>query len=122
MTLKYVTPVLAAYILAFWHLDDQDNLRHIVGSGRKWWKETEDDLGGPLGMKKAKELSDPNSCMNRARPDEWTFVLLARDAAAPSTIRYWAAERIRLGKNNLSDPQILEALACANAMELEKRS
>lgn len=32
---------------------------------------------------KSEELSNPASCMNRALPDEMTFVLLARDAAAP---------------------------------------
>ena len=35
-------------------------------------------------MIKKKELSDPNSCMSKARDDEMTFVLLGRDAAAPT--------------------------------------
>jgi hypothetical protein len=30
-------------------------------------------------MKKFDELTDPKSCMSRAREDEWTFVLLGRD-------------------------------------------
>lgn len=68
-------------------------------------------------VKKSDELSDPRSCMSRARDDEWTFVLLGRDAAAPAAIRFWANERIRLGKNGAADPQIVEALACADAME-----
>ena len=68
-------------------------------------------------MRKAKELSDPKSCMNRARPDEMTFVLLGRDVAAPAAIRAWIAERVRLGKNNYNDVQIVEALDCAVAME-----
>ena len=62
-------------------------------------------------MKKFRELNDPGSCLNRARDNEIIFVLLARDAAAPATIRAWAGERMRLGKNRLSDPQILEAWA-----------
>jgi hypothetical protein len=33
-------------------------------------------------MIKSKELSDPQSCMSRARDDEMTFVLLARDLCA----------------------------------------
>lgn len=68
-------------------------------------------------MIKSKELSDPNSCMNRAADDEPTFVLLARDQAAPSAIRAWVACRVSLGKNSMSDPQITEALVCADAME-----
>ncbi len=49
-------------------------------------------------MLKRDELADPTSCLNRARDDEMTFVLLGRDAAAPAAIRAWAEERIRLGK------------------------
>ena len=71
-------------------------------------------------MRKSDELTNPESCMNRARNDEWTFVLLGRDAAAPIAIRAWANERMRTGKNKLHDPQILEALDCAAAMELER--
>jgi hypothetical protein len=73
-------------------------------------------------MKKSRELNDPGSCLNRARDNEIIFVLLARDAAAPAAIRAWAGERMRLGKNRLSDPQILEALSCADAMEAQYRA
>ena len=68
-------------------------------------------------MRKRDELTDPQSCMSRAKDDEWTFVLLGRDAAAPYTIRAWAERRIQLGKNMPDDAQITEALACAVAME-----
>ncbi len=68
-------------------------------------------------MRKTEELSDPASCMTRARPDEMTFVLLERDAAAPVAIRAWIRERIRLGKNLHGDAQILDAEACAKYME-----
>lgn len=37
-------------------------------------------------MRKRDELTDPNSCMNKASDDEWTFVLLGRDAAAPGAV------------------------------------
>ena len=57
--------------------------------------------------------------MSRARDDEMSFVLLGRDVAAPAAIRAWIIERIRLGKNMPDDPQILEAKACARAMEIE---
>jgi hypothetical protein len=72
-------------------------------------------------MLKAKELTDPASCMSRARPDEMVFVLLSRDEAAPEVIRFWVDERIARKKNVFEDPQIQEALACASYME-EQRS
>jgi hypothetical protein len=70
-------------------------------------------------MRKRDELTDPKSCMSRANDDELTFVLLARDMAAPATIRFWVVERLRLGRNRFDDPQILEALECARKMENE---
>ena len=71
-------------------------------------------------MIKREELSNPASCINRAREDEMTFVLLGRDPAAPETIRSWVRARILLGKNKLEDAQIIEALECARKMELAK--
>ena len=71
-------------------------------------------------MVKLEELSNPKSCMSRAADHEMTFVLLARDAAAPAAIRAWVNERIRLGKNAADDEQILEALHCANFMEQQR--
>lgn len=68
-------------------------------------------------MKKCDELTNPASCMSRAADDEMTFVLLARDVSAPATIRYWATHRVYMGKNTWEDPQIQEAMECANAME-----
>lgn len=50
-------------------------------------------------MKKREELTNPNSCFSRAGMEEMVFVLLARDVAAPSTIRHWVNERITCGKN-----------------------
>ena len=71
-------------------------------------------------MRKLKEVSDPASCLNRAREDEMVFVLIGRDAAAPVAIRAWAAERIRLGRNTDADAQIVEALACASEMDSDR--
>lgn len=73
-------------------------------------------------MRKFDELTDPTSCINRAVYNEMTFVLLGRDVAAPAAIRFWIAERIRLGKNTAYDPQLLEAEACARVMEAERQS
>jgi hypothetical protein len=70
-------------------------------------------------MKKKDELSDPNSCLNRAWGDEYIFVLLERDESAPKMIREWCAERIRLGKNKPEDEQITSALDMAD--EILKR-
>lgn len=68
-------------------------------------------------MLKSEELTNPKSCMSRAKDNEMTFVLLERDAAAPHAIREWIRERVRLGKNHFNDPQIIEAEACAKYME-----
>ena len=68
-------------------------------------------------MIKREELTNPNSCFGRAQMDEMLFVLLARDVAAPSTIRYWVQARIAHRKNTRDDAQIKEALWCAGYME-----
>jgi hypothetical protein len=72
-------------------------------------------------MIKSEELTNPNSCMSKAKDDEMTFVLLGRDAAAPDVIRFWCRRRIALGKNKTTDAQILEALACAEIMERSQK-
>lgn len=72
-------------------------------------------------MRKKDELTKEHTCMQPAHPNEMTFVLLSRDAAAPFAIRAWVAERLRLGKNAEQDPQIVEALECAVTMEAEGR-
>jgi hypothetical protein len=69
-------------------------------------------------MIKVNEIAIVDSCLNKARDDEMLFVLRGHDIAAPATIRAWVAERVRLGKNSLGDPQITEALDCAEYMEL----
>jgi hypothetical protein len=67
-------------------------------------------------MEKSRELSDPKSCLNRARPDEMVFVLLERDFAAPEAIEQWARVRVHLNLNQPNDPQIKEALEAAAEM------
>ena len=71
-------------------------------------------------MKKHEELLNPDSCLRRANPNEWLFVLLGRDIAAPGAIREWARLRCIYGKNKATDPQIKEALECAASMERER--
>lgn len=72
-------------------------------------------------MRKNEELSRKDTCMAHAHSSEMVFVLLGRDPAAAHAIHAWASERVRLGKNKADDPQIIEALACANTMEQEGR-
>lgn len=71
-------------------------------------------------MRKRDELTV--GCMARALEGEMTFVLLARDEAAPGTIRDWARRRVESGKNAPDDPQIVEAYKCASVMECERQS
>ena len=70
-------------------------------------------------MRKLDEIALPSSCLNRARDDEYLFVLLGRDIASPGTIRDWVRRRIALGKNKPDDPQMLEALETAAAIDAE---
>lgn len=70
-------------------------------------------------MRKRDELTSPNSCLARARDDEMVFVLLGRDEDAPDTIRDWIARRIRRGKNQPGDAQMVDAERCARIMEME---
>lgn len=70
-------------------------------------------------MRKRDEVMRTDSCFHRALPNEMIFVLLGRDPAAPHAIREWIAERIRLRRNNFGDPQITDALECAEIMEKE---
>jgi hypothetical protein len=72
-------------------------------------------------MRKKDELSREHTCMHSAHPEEMVFVLLGRDPAAPAAIRAWVSERIRLGKNINTDPQLTEAEECARVMEEEGR-
>ena len=59
-------------------------------------------------MKKTDEIADPNSC-------------LGRDSDAAATIRFWAGRRVLRGKNERGDPQILKALALAEALDITHR-
>lgn len=72
-------------------------------------------------MRKRDELTDPGSCLNRARDDEWLFVLLGRDISAPFAVRAWVEHRIASGKNRRDDLQIVEAERWAAAVLAEHR-
>jgi hypothetical protein len=72
-------------------------------------------------MKKVHEIAHPGSCWNRAGFEEYVFVILERDVTAPGTIRDWVLRRIKAGKNQASDPQIIEALAWADVVEARQQ-
>ena len=69
-------------------------------------------------MRKEQELRE--GCMAKAIDGEMTFVLLARDPAAPMAIMDWVRHRVAIGKNSPHDPQVIEALKCAEIMQAER--
>jgi hypothetical protein len=73
-------------------------------------------------MRKEQEILRSDSCLNKANPGEMLFVLLGRDLAAPATIKFWVAHRIKIGLNVAGDAQTTEALGCAATMEREQGS
>lgn len=73
-------------------------------------------------MRKRDELTNPNSCLNKAGDDDMIFVLIPSDEDAPDTIRDWVRRRIRRGKNQPGDPKMVEALENAATMERERQA
>jgi len=71
---------------------------------------------------KQEEIDNPDSCWNKAEPDEMIFVILARDKAAPATLRKWADERLAEGLNGPMDQKIINARAAAATMEEQFRA
>lgn len=71
-------------------------------------------------MRKDIELSDPNSCISKAKNDEEIFVLLGRDAAAAGAVAAWIELRIALGKNVRSDAKIRSAMEWIAKVRKEK--
>jgi hypothetical protein len=68
-------------------------------------------------MRRHEEIMDPDSCFNKALPDELMFVLLERDEAAPYAVEEWARKRIELGLNSPDDLKILSALQWAKTVK-----
>lgn len=60
-------------------------------------------------------------CYKNALPDEPMFIMLGRDKASAEAVRFWALQRIKLGLNKATDPQIAEAYECAAKIEGYKR-
>lgn len=67
-------------------------------------------------MIKHEEISNPDSCLNRAAEDEPVFVLKATDICAPYAILFWILSRITAGRNLEDDEQLKQAQALAADM------
>lgn len=63
-------------------------------------------------MRKADEIADPQSCLNRSAADEPVFVLCARDQSAPGIVQRWMTQAARDGVN-------ADKLAGAERLRLE---
>lgn len=61
------------------------------------------------------EMTNPDSCLNKADADEPVFVLRAHDRLAADTIRHWAG--LRLAQRGPQDHKAREALECADSMD-----
>jgi hypothetical protein len=59
--------------------------------------------------KKSFELTNKNSCLNKARSDEPVFVLLARDPVAAQIIRLWCAAALDFHGSEKIDDANFEA-------------
>jgi hypothetical protein len=66
---------------------------------------------------KRENIDDLNSCWNKAKDEEFVFVLLGRDKAVPTTIRMWAFTRVAMGLNKRTDEQIVRAYQEADEIE-----
>jgi hypothetical protein len=60
-------------------------------------------------MRKRDELSNPESCLNKAHDDEMLFIFLGRDRAAAAGVQTWIDKRIELGLNHPDDAKIVSA-------------
>lgn len=65
-------------------------------------------------MIKTDEISNEESCLNKAADDEPVFVLRAQDRLAPRVIRYWASRATVAG---VPAGKVNEAYALAAQME-----
>lgn len=73
-------------------------------------------------MLKHLELSTEHSCLNKAEDNEPLFVLLGRDESSVAAINAWISHRVSSGKNNYSDPKIVEAaMLCEEMMAFREK-
>lgn len=71
-------------------------------------------------MLKLQEITDPQSCLNRAKDDEFVFVLREKDPCMAMTIRNWIEARVLAGLNKRSDEKIKTAEALVIHLETNR--
>ncbi len=71
-------------------------------------------------MRKRLELSDPNSCINRAGDDEPVFVLRAHDPIATVAVRTWIEESMDRGFHTDRLDEARELLALMEQWRLDE--
>ena len=64
-------------------------------------------------MNKQQTLKDPQSCLNKAEPDEPLFVIRAKDPIGANTVRHWCAMAI----GSHEPEKIADARKVADAMD-----
>lgn len=68
-----------------------------------------------MNVQKADEITNPNSCLSKAAPDEPIFVLRAQDVFAASLVREWANRAWKPDGSNSA--KIAEARELADWMD-----
>lgn len=71
-------------------------------------------------MTKQENIDDPNSCWNKAEPDEPIFILRANDMAAPELVLWWASGYITRKCHRLTEEvwaKYRDALSIADKMK-----
>ena len=68
-------------------------------------------------MTRSENLSDPNSCFNKANNDEPIFVLRAKDLTSIQVIAYWIHLRIQSKMNTRLDTKMQNARELMAEME-----
>lgn len=71
-------------------------------------------------MLKRHEISDPNSCLNKAKDNQMVFVLTENDKAMEETIEFWINKRIELGLNELGDTKMVTAQNVADYVRSQR--
>lgn len=72
-------------------------------------------------MIKREELSNPNSCLNKAEDDEILFVFRDKDLTFADVVRYWIGKRIQYGLNKPGDAKLVEAEETAQRVQRKQQ-
>ena len=72
-------------------------------------------------MLKREELFNPQSCLNKAEPEELIFVVRAKDPLAAQTVRHWAAMAVGVHEKEKIDEAISWAKRAEEFLETQSR-